>query len=198
MKLKRFSFFGLLAGLVLVMAVPAFAQQQILQPLTVQGPVKVRATPYASATKSLLQLGITAIASGSASGTYAGMNAASGYVGDFANWQLNGTKKFGVDYTGAVTIGGGAPVKKVLTGTGTLNFASTASGASADLTITVTGAAVGDVVTLGIPNASVPTGAIAFTAWVSASDTVSVRFANFSGGALDPASGSFRANVTQM
>lgn len=84
-----------------------------------------------------------------------------------------------------------------ITGSATLDFADTASGNYADLTITVTGAADGDVVSLGIPNASMPAGACSFTAWVSATDTVTVRFSNFSGGNLNPASGIFKIFVTK-
>jgi len=88
-------------------------------------------------------------------------------------------------------------VNSGVTGSATLDFADTASGNYADLTITVTGAADGDVVSLGIPNASMPAGACSFTAWVSAANTVTVRFSNFSGGNLNPASGTFRAFVTK-
>lgn len=80
------------------------------------------------------------------------------------------------------------------TETVTLNFPSTAAGASSDLTITVTGAVDGNPVSLGVPNASTLSNGI-FTAWVSAADTVKVRFTNNSSGALDPASGAFRATV---
>lgn len=100
--------------------------------------------------------------------------------------------------TGNLTVGsGGTAISKVLSATATLDFASTNAGADTDLTITVTGAAVGDVVVLGIANASQVANA-QFTFWVSAADTVTVRFHN---GELltarDPASGTFRATVIQ-
>jgi hypothetical protein len=77
----------------------------------------------------------------------------------------------------------------------TLNFPSTAAGAVSDLTISVTGAAVGDVVSIGIDAASVPAGG-SFSAWVSATDTVTVRYSNNSlVTAYDPASGSFKVIV---
>lgn len=99
--------------------------------------------------------------------------------------------------TGNLTIGGGAAILKVLTNTATLDFGSTAPGAVTDLTITVTGAALGDVVILGVPNGST-VAAGDFTAWVSATNTVTVRFANNQlVGSLDPASGTFRATVLQ-
>lgn len=83
---------------------------------------------------------------------------------------------------------------KTLTNTATLDFPSTAGGASSDLTVTVTGAAVGDCVTVGAPTAAVPTDG-SFSAWVSAADTVTVRYANNSAIAVDPGSGTFRVSV---
>jgi hypothetical protein len=84
-----------------------------------------------------------------------------------------------------------------LTGSATLDFGSTAAQTSSDLTITVTGAADGDVVSLGVPNASVNANTN-YTAWVSAADTVTVRFNNYSSAAVDPASGTFKVFVTKF
>jgi spore maturation protein SpmB len=61
-------------------------------------------------------------------------------------------------------------------------------------TITVTGAAAGDVVLLGTP---APAAGIAYDAWVSGANTVTVRARNITAGAVDPASGTFRATVVQ-
>lgn len=83
-----------------------------------------------------------------------------------------------------------------LTGSATLDFASTTTGLSADLTITVTGAADGDVVSLGVPNAAVVANS-SYTAWVSATDTVTVRFNNYSSGTIDPASATFKVEVSK-
>lgn len=80
----------------------------------------------------------------------------------------------------------------VLTATATLDFDLTAV-VSQDLTITVTGAVVGDAVSLGVPNASVTTDTL-FWAWVSAADTVTVRAMRLSG-TPNPASGTFRVDV---
>lgn len=77
-----------------------------------------------------------------------------------------------------------------------LNFGNTAAQTSADLTITVTGANAGDAVILGVPNGSVNANSD-FSAWVSAANTVSVRFNNYSSGAIDPASGTFTVTVVQ-
>ncbi len=92
----------------------------------------------------------------------------------------------------SVTIGGGTPIAKVLSATATLDFPSTIAGAVADLTITVTGATTASTVSIGAPNGSV-TATATFSAWVSAADTVTVRFSPKA--TEDPASGSFRATV---
>lgn len=101
--------------------------------------------------------------------------------------------------TGGLTIGtGGSSVSKVLSATATLDFADTAPQATTDLTITVTGAVDGNIVVMGIVNASQPAGACDFRAWVSAADTVTVRFTNNNlVGNINPASGTFRATVIQ-
>jgi len=97
-----------------------------------------------------------------------------------------------------VTIGGGSRILKVLSATATLDFGSIAANSYADLTITVTGAAVGDTVAIGFPNGSVLADLV-WSAWVSATNTVTVRVANNSSTtARDPASGTFRATVTQF
>jgi hypothetical protein len=82
-----------------------------------------------------------------------------------------------------------------VTGSAVLDFGNTLAGAVTDLTVTVTGAVDGDVVSIGVPNASMPaTGS--YTAWVSAADTVTIRYANNSLTlAQDPASGTFKVSV---
>lgn len=80
-----------------------------------------------------------------------------------------------------------------LSGSATLDFGSTAAGAVSNLTITVTGAAVGDVVSLGAP--AIPDKGTYF-AYVSATNTVTVRYANNDlTTAKDPASGTFKVKV---
>jgi len=95
-------------------------------------------------------------------------------------------------YATNLVLNGGATVTGILSATASLNFDLTALTVE-DKTITVTGAAVGDVVTLGVPNGSVTT-SVQYTAWVSAADTVTVR-ARTSATGEDPASGTFRATV---
>lgn len=104
----------------------------------------------------------------------------------------------GIIAASGIKLSGGTAVTKILSATATLDFGSTVAGASTDLTITVTGAAVGDSVAIGAPNASVPAGGV-FFGWVSATNTVTVRYANNSLlTTYDPASGTFRATVTQF
>lgn len=93
-----------------------------------------------------------------------------------------------------LTLGNGARVIRLLGGSATLDFPNTGAQNSADLTITVVGAVAGDPVMLGVPNGSVNANTC-FTAWVSAADTVSVRFNNYSAGAVNPASGAFQVIV---
>jgi hypothetical protein len=81
---------------------------------------------------------------------------------------------------------------KFLSGTATLDFTSTVAGAVTDLTITVTGASVGDPVVIGIPAGSI-TSTASFTGWVSAANTVTIRFSPKA--TEDPASGAFKATV---
>lgn len=78
----------------------------------------------------------------------------------------------------------------------TLDFPSTSAQSENGLTISVPGAAVGDVVHLGIPNAATTAGSC-YTAWVSATDTVTVRFSNYGSVSRDPASGTFTVVVEQ-
>lgn len=100
--------------------------------------------------------------------------------------EFDGTNYFGTASTTRYTFA------KTLTATATLDFASTGSGAVADLTVTVTGAADGDAVSLGVPNGSV-TATATYSAWVSAANTVTVRFSPKA--TEDPASGTFRVSV---
>ena len=95
----------------------------------------------------------------------------------------------------------GTAWKQVRTGTdirisATLDFPSTAAQSESGLTISVPGAVVGDVVALGVPNAAT-TATSVYSAWVSATDVVTVRFSNYGAVARDPASGTFTVVVQQ-
>jgi len=75
----------------------------------------------------------------------------------------------------------------------TLDFPSIAANSTAELTMTVTGAVAGHTVKLGAP-AAIETGLI-WCGYVSATDTVTIRIHNMTGGAINPASASWRARV---
>lgn len=96
--------------------------------------------------------------------------------------------------SGSLNIGGGTSILKHLSATSTLDFANLAAIGCEDLTITVTGVALGDTVAIGVPNGSVVANGT-FTGWVSAADTVTIRFCTVVSG--NPASGTFRADVWQ-
>ena len=78
-------------------------------------------------------------------------------------------------------------------GSATYDPASLADGAGATTTITVTGAVLGDFVVA--VSFSLDLQGITLTAYVSATDTVAVRFQNESGGVIDLASGTIRVLV---
>ncbi len=78
-----------------------------------------------------------------------------------------------------------------------LNFGTVAAQSSSDVTVTVTGAAVGDIVNLGVDNAAVLANSC-YTAWASAANTITIRFNNYSAGNLAPATtNTFRVQVTK-
>ena len=83
-----------------------------------------------------------------------------------------------------------------LIGSATLDFLSTNAQNSRDMTIAVDGAADGDVVSLGVPNAAVKANT-SYSAWVSAANTVTVRFNNYSNASVDPDEGLFKVFVTK-
>ncbi len=93
-------------------------------------------TPATSATSSLLQLG-SAIASGSSNGTYAGINSGAGFTGNFLDYQVNGTSRFYISNTGAISI-----AETTSTGTGssiTANSLTTGDGLLAQTSSLTTG-----------------------------------------------------------
>lgn len=103
--------------------------------------------------------------------------------------EFDGTNYFATSGTTRYTLA------KTLTATANLDFPSTATGAST-LSITVNGAADGDVVSLGVPNANAgPITTAFYTAYVSAANTVTVKFVNGTGAFIDPPSGVFRVSI---
>lgn len=102
--------------------------------------------------------------------------------------------------SGQVLTSSGAGVAPVwvtttLKATATLDFPSTGAHTNSDLTVTVTGAAVGDAVSVA-PGLAAISDHSCYTAWVSATNTVTVRFNHYgTSGSTDPASASFNVIV---
>lgn len=84
--------------------------------------------------------------------------------------------------------------KQRIAASATLDFPTTATRTSSDLNITVTGAATGDMVALGVPNIATIV-STCYTAWVSADNTVTIRFNNYDNAERNPASGTFKVMV---
>lgn len=87
----------------------------------------------------------------------------------------------------------GTPVAKHLSATATYDPPSVSSGSQTSTTLTVSGAAVGDVATCG--HTTITADLWQISCYVSATDTVRVVLKNHSGGAIDAASGTLRADV---
>ena len=103
----------------------------------------------------------------------------------------------------SLTINGGTAVTKFLSATASLDFTALAANSCEVLTVTVTGAADGDIVDLGVPNAlsdvDGATERTTFFGWVSAANTVSVRRCNVTGTVTaDPTAATVRAGVTKF
>lgn len=89
---------------------------------------------------------------------------------------------------------------KVLTGSAVINFGTLNDDASNALTsnITVTGAQIGDPVIIGLPNNVMDSNSergADYQAWVSATDTVTIRFLNPTQNTCNPDSGTFKVTV---
>jgi hypothetical protein len=78
-----------------------------------------------------------------------------------------------------------------------LDFPNTSAQTSSDLTVSYTGAATSHPVILAIPNGSAPANT-SYSAWVSSSNTVTVRFNNYSSISVNPASGTFTVFVLNI
>ena len=87
---------------------------------------------------------------------------------------------------------------KVLTATASFDYPSVTAGNASDLTMSCTGAIIGDAVSIGVPTASILTNG-SFSGWVGSTSSVTVRFTNNSTTtALNPAPGVFRAVVFKL
>lgn len=132
--------------------------------------------------------GVPFSASGSSNSRIASFGNASVEVSYVNN--TGGYVKVGGTTDQALTAAGG--VMTILSGTASLDFPSTASNAESELTITITGAAIGDVVSLGGPVWATST---YYIAYVSATNTVTVRYRNMTVSAVDPASATFKVKI---
>ncbi len=84
----------------------------------------------------------------------------------------------------------------ILSGSASLSFPTFGAGQANTLTITVTGAALGDVVALGVPDGLGDTEAIIYYAWVSSANTVKIKAVNASSGPYSPmASQTFKVKI---
>lgn len=88
-----------------------------------------------------------------------------------------------------------ATISRIIYGSASLDFPSTIADGSSDRTITVTGAEEGDFVLLGIPPAAMPAAGGVYRRWVSAANTVTIRFYNNTGSSINPGSGTFKVAV---
>jgi hypothetical protein len=109
---------------------------------------------------------------------------------------------WGNSFIQGLTIGAaglGTNISRHLSATASLNFAATAAGTCDLLTITVTGAADGDTVVLGVPTALAASDNYqSFNGYVSAADTVTVKRCNLTNAVTalsDPAAATVRADV---
>ncbi len=120
------------------------------------------------------------------------------YVGGSINFSGGGvlaSESGKVNISPGLSVASTSVVTGIRTALSTLDFpAVTADGGTQDLTVSVSGAAANDSVQLGLPAA--PTAGIVFSAWVSATNTVTIRATNVTTGALNPPSAAYR--VTEM
>lgn len=102
--------------------------------------------------------------------------------------EFDGTNYFATSGTTRYTLA------KTLMVTSTFTFPAAAATSSSSSNITVTGAATGDVVALGVPSTAVIANSL-YTAYVSAANTVTISLINNSAATVTPASGTFRVSV---
>lgn len=91
------------------------------------------------------------------------------------------------------SLAAGGRIVDVLHATAALDFGSIAANLAADLDVTVPGARANDICLVGPPGS--PNAEITFTAFVESANTVTVRAANNSAGAVNPAAGTYRVMV---
>lgn len=93
-----------------------------------------------------------------------------------------------------IIIGGGTPIRRYLSASKTWDAPNVANGTETTTTVTVTGAALGDIALCSLDKSLQ---GMKLTAFVSATNTVTCVLRNDTGGPLDLASGTLRASVLQ-
>lgn len=115
-----------------------------------------------------------------------------------SNTNITGTAAI----SSTLSVGGGAAIAKVITGTGSVDFTALAAGTCETFNITVTGAADGDSVALGIPAAAWATTEYAtIEGFVSATNVVTVKRCNLTNATTplsNPAAVTIRATIIQF
>lgn len=96
------------------------------------------------------------------------------------------------DFDNLMALTGEGQVKQILYGSATIDVGSLSDGAGSTHQVTVTGAALGDIVIVGPPVDAVD---MTITAYVQAANTIDIRVQNESGSATDLASGTWRVLV---
>ena len=91
------------------------------------------------------------------------------------------------------SLAAGGRIVDVLHATATIDFGSISANLAADSDVTINGARANDICVVAPPGA--PDAEITFTAFVESANTVTVRAANNSAGAVNPASGTYRVMV---
>ena len=103
------------------------------------------------------------------------------------------------DFSTGLKVGSGATTKGIFSGSASLDFGSIGPGEEATLTLTVTGASTTNTPSVSLGwSAVLPDSIVVKQAWVSAANTVSVRVAKVTGGAIDPTAVTCRATVTSF
>jgi hypothetical protein len=128
--------------------------------------------------------------------TFNGKNLHINYNGN--STVFNGGGSGAVQFSGTtVTVGSaGTAFKAIYSAAGELDFPSISANAVTNLTITVAGAGTNSAVAVSKADGSLTAG-IELSAYVSATNTVTVRAANPTVTAIDPATGSYRVTVFQ-
>ncbi|MGZ3782411.1 MAG: tail fiber domain-containing protein [Pseudobdellovibrionaceae bacterium] len=110
--------------------------------------LQVGVVPTATANYPLFALGTgpfdgttSGFYSGNANGTFLGVNTASGYIGDFANFQINGVTKFKIDSSGNITSSGTTSSTGAFSTSGNISTTGTGTITSAGALTAASGAA---------------------------------------------------------